>query len=439
MRIVYLMPGAGGTFYCQNCLRDAGLIRGLRKLGHQPLMVPLYLPLQLEEPGQVESAPVFFGGINVYLQQKAAIFRKTPRWVDRMLDAPALLRWAASKAGMTNPKDLAETTLSMLRGEDGRQAKELERLVAWLAAEEHPEIICLSNALLLGVARRVREELRVPVVCSLQDEDIFLDDLPEPYRQRAWDAVADRARDADAFIAVSRYYADLMQERLGLPAERVHVVYNGISPEGYEPAPSPPHPPVIGFLERMYPEKGLDILVEAFLRLRAGARFPGLKLRVAGGWSAGDKAFLEGLRDRLQAEGADDKVELLANLDRKGRQDFLRSLSVLSVPARHGEAFGMYVLEALASGVPVVLPRHGAFTELVEATAGGVLYAPNEPMTLAGALEALLGDPERARQLGQRGRQAVLESFHVGRTAEGCERVYQEAARHAPPPGAARG
>ena len=435
MRIVYLMPGAGGTCYCENCLRDAGLIHGLRKLGHEPLTVPLYLPLHLEEPGPVEPAPLFFGGINVYLQQKSALFRRTPRWVDRIFDAPGLLRWAAGKAGMTSPRDLAETTLSMLRGEDGRQAKELERLVAWLAAEERPDIICLSNALLLGVAKRIREELRTPVVFSLQDEDIFLDALPEPYRQAAWDAVAERARDADAFIAVSRYYADLMQGRLGLPAERVHVVYNGISPDGYGPAPSPPHPPVIGFLERMYPEKGLDILVDAFLALKAGATFPGLKLRIAGGWSAGDTAFLEGLRDRLQAEGATDEVELLANLDRKAKQGFLRSLSVLSVPARHGEAFGMYVLEALASGVPVVLPRHGAFPELIEATGGGVLYRPNEPRALADALEALLGDPQRARQLGQRGRKAVLESFSIERTAESCAQVYQQLVRQARPPG----
>ena len=425
MRIAFLMPGAGGTFYCENCIRDVALVRALHQLGHEPITVPMYLPLQLDEPVPVEPAPVFFGGINVYLQQKLALFRRTPRWLDRLFDAPRLLRWAARKAGMTNPRDLAETTLSMLRGEEGRQVKELERLAAWLAEEVRPDLVCLSNALLLGVARRVKETVGTPVVCSLQDEDIFLDGLPEPYRQEAWATVGERARDADLFVAVSHYFAATMRERLGLAAERLRVVHNGISPEGYAPAPSPPEPPVVGFLERACPEKGLDILVEAFLSLRE--RFPGLRLRVAGGMSAGDRAFVRALRRRVDRRGASGAVEFLPNLEREARQEFLRSLSVLSVPARHPEAFGMYVLEALASGVPVVLPSRGAFPELVETTGGGVLYEPNEPPALADALSGLLGDPGRARELGRRGRQAVLESFTIERTARKALEAYQAA------------
>jgi len=428
MRIVYLAPGAGGTFYCENCLRDAGLLRALRKVGHEPLMVPLYLPLQIDEPGSIPTAPVFYGGINVYLQQKSALFRKTPRWVDRLFDSPRLLRWAAKKAGMTKARDLAETTLSMLRGEDGRQVKELERLTAWLAAEARPDVVCLSNALLIGIARRVKEELRVPVICSLQDEDIFLDALPEPHRQMGWEAIAERARDVDAFISVSKYYAALMQERLGLSSDRVHVVYSGIATGGYEPAPSPPHPPVIGFLERMCPEKGLDILVNAFVILKSKEGLKDLKLRVAGGWLKSDEPFLGATRKRLLKCGVLDDVDGLPNLDREDKLAFLRSLSVLSVPARHGEAFGMYVLEALASGVPAVLPRHGAFPELVEATGGGRLYEPNDPPALAAALEELLSNPDEARELGERGRAAVLKDFTVERMAEDVVRVYREVA-----------
>jgi glycosyltransferase involved in cell wall biosynthesis len=422
MRIVYLMPGAGGTFYCENCLRDAGLIRALKRLGHDPLMVPLYLPLKIDEPRSVRSAPVFFGGINVYLQQKSALFRKTPRWLDRLFDAPWLLRWAARKAGMTRAQDLAETTLSMLRGEDGRQAKELERLIAWLAAEERPDVVCLSNVLLIGIARRVRQELRVPIVVALQDEDIFLDGLPEPHRERAYAAIAERARDADAFVAVSRYYADLLRERLGLPREKVHVVYNGISPEGYEPAPAPPDPPVIGFLERLCPEKGIDILADAFLSLRG--RFKGLRLRAAGGWTTADEPFLSEIRGRLAAASAASDAEFLPNLERGDRQAFLRGLSVLSVPARHAEAFGMYIIEALASGVPVVLPRRGAFPELVEATGGGILYDGDGPEPLAEALASMLSAPPRARELGEKGRKAVLESFTVERAAGRLVEIY---------------
>jgi glycosyltransferase involved in cell wall biosynthesis len=427
MRIVHLMPGAGGTFYCENCMRDAGLLRTMRRLGHDAISVPLYLPLQLDGPEPAPPSPVFFGGINVYLQEKSALFRHTPRWVDRIFDAPALLRWAASKAGMTDAKTLAETTLSMLRGEEGRQAKELDRLVAWLATEQRPDVVCISNALLLGVARRVRQELGAAVVCQLQDEDIFLDAFPEPWREQSWALVGERARDVDAFVAVSGYYGDLMRQRLGLDADRVHRVYNGIATDGYAPAGAPPDPPAVGYLERLCPEKGFDILVEAFILLKRRAEFADLRLRAAGGWTAGDKRFLESVHRRTEEAGVADAVDALPNLDRPARQAFLRDVSVLSVPARHPEAFGMYVLEALATGVPVVLPRRGAFPELVEATGGGVLCEPEDPEALADALAELLLDADRSRELGEGGRGTVLERFTEERMAGEAVAVYEQA------------
>ena len=465
MRIAYLMPGAGGSFYCENCLRDAALIRAVRQLGHDPFMVPLYLPLKIDEPTSVPAAPVFFGGINVYLQQKSALFRRLPRWLTRWLDAPWLLRWAAKRAGMTRAQDLADTTLSMLRGEDGYQASELERLIDWLAAEEKPDVVSLSNCLLIGAARRLKERLRVPIACTLQDEDIFLDSLPEPQRTQAYDAIAERAAHVDAFIAVSHYYAGLMRERLRIPPEKLHVVHNGIPLDGYGPAPSGAGvspapspggagvPPVIGFLERLCHEKGADILAEAFLILRSaslplreragrgcghsptlplpppwkggGSKLAGLRLRLAGGWTTADEPFLDAIRRRIAQAGASGDVEFLPNLQRAERQAFLRSLSVLSVPSRHPEAFGMYVIEALAAGVPVVLPRRGAFPELIEATGGGILYDGDGPQPLAAALGELIADPARARELGARGREAVQHDFCVEETARKTMDAYE--------------
>jgi len=445
MRIVYLMPGAGGSFYCENCLRDAALIRAVAKLGHDPLMVPLYLPLKIDEPTSVPAAPVFFGGINVYLQQKSGLWRRLPRWLTRWLDAPWLLRWAARRAGMTRARDLADTTLSMLRGEDGHQARELERLIDWLATEERPDLVSLSNCMLIGAARRLKERLRVPVVCALQDEDIFLDGLPEPQRTQAYDAIAERAAHMDAFLAVSHYYGALMRERLRLPADKLHVVHNGIPLEGYSPAPDAGRdsgfpsdqsaicnlqsaiaagvPPAIGFLERLCHEKGPDTLAEAFLLLRP--RLPALKLRLAGGWTTADEPLLASIRKRVADAGATQDVEFLPNLQRAERQAFLRTLSVLSVPSRHPEAFGMYVVEALAAGVPVVLPRKGAFPELTEATGGGILYDGDGPEPLAAALGELLADPARARELGACGREAVRRDFCVEETARKTIKVYE--------------
>jgi glycosyltransferase involved in cell wall biosynthesis len=427
MRIAHLIPGSGNAFYCENCLRDAGLMRALRELGHDATGVPMYLPAMSDAAEDLDGSPVFFGGVNVYLQQKFGLFRRTPRWVDRLFDRPWLLRWAARKAGMTGAGELAETTLSMLRGGGGRQAKELDRLVGWLSAAGPPDVVCLSNALLAGVAAKIKADLGAGVVCALQGEDEFLDAFPEPLRRQAWQELTARAEHVDAFLAVSHYYADLMRRRLSLPADRLHVAHAGISLDGYGPPGEPHAPPVIGYLSRLCPAKGLDTLVEAFVRLRSRGRAGNLKLRVAGGWTAADLPYIKQVRRRLQRLGLGGEAEFLPNLDRAGRQAFLRSLSLLSVPSRTGEAFGVYILEALASGVPVVQPAHGASVELVQATGGGVLVEPNDPQALAAAMEELLLDGDRLRALGRRGREAVQKGFTVlhmaGKVARVCEKV----------------
>jgi glycosyltransferase involved in cell wall biosynthesis len=456
MRIIQLSAGTG-SFYCGTCLRDNALVVELRRQGHDALLVPLYLPLALDET-PANDAPLFYGGVNVYLQQKSDFFRKTPRWLDRVLDAPPLLTAAAKRAGMTSARDLGAITLSMLRGEEGSQVKELDRLTAWLAEDAQPDVVCLSNALLIGLARRIKERTGAAVACFLNGEHAFLDGLPEPERQDAWNTLAERAAEIDAFLPVSRYYAGLMGERACLPAGRVHIVYPGILLEGYDapadggrrtedgrPAmhqgadvpsssvlrpPSSVPPPTLGFLAKMCPEKGLETLVEAFLRLRDRGRIENLKLRVAGACTAADEPYVERLRQRLAGAGLAGEVEFLPNLDRNEKIAFLRSLSALSVPANYGEAFGLYVIEALAAGVPVVQPRHGAFPELIAATGGGLLCDPDDPASLAAALEELLADPTAARAMAERGRQAVFERFSVSRMAGETLRVLEQAIDH---------
>src|SRR5712692_2305180 len=289
MRVIQITPGTG-SFYCGTCLRDNALVAELRRQGHDALMVPLYLPLVVDEPPTTDETPLFYGGVNVYLQQKSALFRKSPRWLDRLLDAPSVLRLAASRAGSTEAHELGDLTVSTLRGEEGRQIKELDRLADWLTAEQ-PEVVCLSNALLIGLARRIKQRTGAAVVCTLQGEDAFLDSLPDGHRDAAWQALTERATDVDAFIAVSHYYGDVMRRRAGLAADRVHVVHNGILLEGYGPAPAPPQPPVLGYLARLCPQKGLATLVEAYLLLRQRGHLPGLRLRVAGSMTAADRPF----------------------------------------------------------------------------------------------------------------------------------------------------
>jgi glycosyltransferase involved in cell wall biosynthesis len=431
MRIVQITPSAGDNFYCENCLRDAAVANAMLKLGHDVLIMPLYLPLHGEEGDSTGVSPIFFGGINVYLQQKSAFFRRTPRRLDRLFDSPRLLGWVARRAGMTGAKDLGDMTVSMLRGEQGRQTKELDRLIEWLGVRDNkPDIVCLSNVLLIGLARCIRQRLGVPVVCLLQDEDGFLDGLPSPYSKEAWQVVADRAADVNMFVAVSKYYADVMRQRLGLHSEKVCVSYAGVSLDGYEPRQAAPEAPTIGYLSRMCPDRGLDTLVEAFIRLKKNQKLKNARLRIGGGSTPDDKVFLGKIRGRLSSCGVMDDVEFVPDFSRDARQVLLRTLSVLSVPEKQPVACGLYVLEALAAGVPVVQPAHGVFPELLEMTGGGLLCEPNNAEALAAAIESLLLDPNYARKLGEKGRNAVSEKFHIEQTARNLLRIYEQVAQH---------
>jgi glycosyltransferase involved in cell wall biosynthesis len=431
VNIVQITPGAGKMF-CGGCFRDNALVAALRQLGHSTLMVPLYLPLTLDEPDQSQATPIFFGGINVYLEQKSALFRNAPQWLHRLLDSPRLLKWAAGSAAKTRPEEVGELTLSMVRGEEGNQARELNELMVWLKNTERPDVVCLSNTLLLGLARRIKSELNVPLVCTLQGEDTFLDSLPESVRERTWQTLIARATEIDLFVAPSRYFGDLMQKRLQLDPERVRVVYNGINLEGYLPAVIPPAPPVLGYFSRMCQAKGLDTLVEAFIKLKARDQFKNLKLRVGGGMGPSDKIFVDNLKSILAKHKCLGDTEFCPNLDRAQKQAFLRSLTVMSTPALYGEAFGLYVIEALASGVPVVQPRHAAFPELIEATKGGLLCEPSNPTALADGLEQLLLDRQKARAMGEAGRNAVLQNFSVERMARDMVEVFQEVSQRHP-------
>jgi len=267
----------------------------------------------------------------------------------------------------------------------------------------------------------------VPVLCFLQDEDGFLDGLGEPYAKQAWEMLAERSDDIDVFISVSKYYAGVMRERLKLGAERVQVVYMGISLDEYKAAKAEPEVSTVGFLSRMCYDKGLDTLVEAFVKLKKNEKLKDARLRISGGGNRSDEAFIERIQQQLRTLGLIDDVEFLPSFDQTTRIGFLQTLSVLSVPEKQPVAYAVYVLEALAAGVPVVEPASGALVELLEATDGGVLFEPNNASALAAAIESLLLDRDYARQLGKEGREKVFAEFNVDKTAEEIVRICEEA------------
>ena len=402
-------------------MRDNALAKELIRQGHDAVMLPMYLPLTLDEAPVSTDAPVFYGGINVYLQQKFAVFRKAPRWIDRLFNHRALLKLAGKQSGMTNGAELGELTHSMLLGEHGRQAKELEKLIEWLLRYGKPDAIWISTALLVGLARRIKEALSVPVLASLQGEDVFLDSLPEPWRTRCWDAMAERSRDAGLCIAPSAFYGELMGGRLHLSREKLRVIPNGVALEATESvagASAGSNPPVIGFLARLIKAKGLGLLVDAFILLKRRGKFPSTRLRCAGAMIAEDERYVASLKEQIADAGFAADAEFLPNVSREEKQAFLASLTLLSVPVAYGEAFGLYVIEAMAAGVPVVQPRTAAFPEIIQATGGGVLCEPGSAAALAEAWETVLAEPERAREMGRRGREAVEREFSIARMAQ---------------------
>jgi glycosyltransferase involved in cell wall biosynthesis len=425
MKIVYLTAGAAGM-YCGSCLHDNTLAAALIRAGDDVLLVPVYTPIRTDEE-DASLKRVFYGGINVALQQKWRIFRHTPWWFDRLFDRPALLAWIGRRGATTNPKLLGELAVSMLQGEKGLQKKELEKLVTWLGTEAQPQLVHLSNSLLSGTVSLLKERLGVPIVCSLSGEDNFIEKIESPFQEQARTLLREHARQIDAFVSLNAYYADFMAQYLDVPRDRIHVIPHGVWLTGYGSTPRNKRTAedfCLGYLARICPDKGLHLLVEAWEHLVREHDLPPLRLKVAGYLSPGDKPYLDQLEQRLGDGHLRDRYEYAGELNRQQKIAFLESLDVFCVPTVYRESKGLPALEALASGVPVVLPDHGAFPEIVGDTGGGLLFPPHDTQALAHALASLARQPHRARQLGLAGQRAVHERYHSARMAASTSALY---------------
>ena len=422
MRILHLTPGTG-TFHCGSCLRDNALIKALRVRGHDAIMVPLYLPLVTDREAASPGLDIQVGGISLYLQEKMPWFYRLPRFVHRWINSPERLRKASAGIGMTSPTELGKLTLGSLVGEEGRQWGEWHKLINWIKTQPKPDVISLSNSLLTGLAKSIETEIGVPVVCSLQGEDSFIETLPDPYREQAWEAIRKNAAHIRRFIAPSRFYAGVMASHLQIPVDDIVVVRNGLDFSSFPHSRPDPNWPVIGYLARMIHGKGLTIFVDAYIDLVQRKTVPRVKLRIGGSKTRADEKYIQELMNKLVAAGCDKHVEFLPNLSFEDKTKFFRDLAVFSVPATYGEAFGLYALESMASGVPVVQPRHGAFPEMIEATGGGLLCEPDDPKSLADGFEELLLDGARRDQFANAGRTSVRTEFTPLKMAEAFDEL----------------
>ncbi|MBL8828367.1 MAG: glycosyltransferase family 4 protein [Planctomycetaceae bacterium] len=424
MRIAYLAAGAA-NMYCGSCLHDNTLAAALVKTGADIVLVPTYTPLRVDEPSMSQQR-VLFGGINLYLQEKIPLFRYTPRFLDRIFDATWLLRLIGKLDFSVDAAQLGSLTIAMLEGEQGHVRKEVFKLVEFLRDHIQPQVVHLTNALLIGMVREIKRELNVPVVCSLSGEDIFFEKLTPRYREQAQRLMRQRAAEVDQFVALNQYYADVMCEYLAVPRDRVSVVPHGLKLEGHgERRPANDGVFRIGYLARVCHDKGLHNLVAAFQQLAHDEQLPPVRLEVAGYLGASDRPYLEQIRRTIQTAGLSDRFEYRGELSRDEKIAFLQSLDVFSVPTEYRESKGLSILEALANGVPVVQPAHGSFVEMVTDSGGGLLYEPGNTAALVEQLRQLALNPAQAATLGKQGRAAVLHRYNDAEMARHTLDVYR--------------
>lgn len=416
--------------YCGNCLRDHAVAVAMRNLGEEFTLVPTYTPLltDLEQGEEVHSGRVFFNGVSAFLQQHIPYLRKPRPVLDRMMSSRPLEKILSRLPLGTDAAGLGALTQSMLQGEEGNQAREIEGLLEWLREDLKPDVVHLSNILLVGMARRLREALGIPVVCSLQSEDHFIDGLKEPYRSRCIEEISKRANELDGLVAVSSYYRKVACEKYSIDKNLVDVILPGIPLQGHgQRSPGNAGDRIrLGCLARMSPEKGLDRLCEAFVALAGRGGRDNLYLSAAGYFPGSSVSWLKGITARMKEAGVRNRVEFLGTLDRREKIEFLSRLDIFSVPARHPEAKGLYVLEAMASGIPLVLPDRGSFTELIARGGGGLLYDPGDENGLRSTLEILIDDRDQRLKLGREGREAAEGFFNSDRMAKETLDYYQD-------------
>jgi glycosyltransferase involved in cell wall biosynthesis len=422
MKVAYLLPGSGGSFYCGNCTRDSFMSHSLRQSGFDVLMIPMYLPLSVDNCET--DSPIFYGAVNIYLEQISAVFKYLPSSLKKLLDSDKILRFAARQAGSTNASGNELMTISMLKGEHGKQAHDLEVLIQWLREHEKPDVVHLSNALLTGLAPRLKTELGCKVICTLQDEDEWVDAMREPFSSQTWKLIEENAHFVDHFIAVSTYYAGLIQSKINIAASKISVIHNSIGSEIIRKNKHRETSPTIGYMSKINSEFGADVLFDIFCKLKEIPEFNNLKLLYSGGYTDDYKSVLKYIKKKSSELGIAGDIRFSNDLSFNGKKEFFESISLLCVPSRRKEAFGMYILEAFAAEVPVVMPHIGAYPEIIQKSNAGITYEPENPENLLLALKDVLGNPDKYNQLKQNCHPAIAQYFNTKNQSEKIGRIY---------------
>jgi glycosyltransferase involved in cell wall biosynthesis len=426
MKVVYLITGSGGSFYCGNCYRDMIYLKAIRKVvGTEASAIPLYLPPDEKTDEKGLEKNVFFGAISMYIREKVPFMRNMPAFLDKVFDSAPLLKMAAKRAGTTRTEGLEEMTLGMIRGGNAFPEKELQRLVDHLMKDRKPDIIHLSNALIIGLARQLKKKMDVKIICSLLNEDDWILDMAEPFQSRAWKLIAEESVNVDAFITPSGYYKDMFVSKTGISPININIVPLAIDPGSLISVEKSDNFPSLGYFCRVNAHNGFDKIVDAFIDIKTSNSLPGLKLHVSGGYTADDKPFIDKQVAKLKAAGFSDYVRIYPEFHGDSKEEFFSNVDIVSVPVRKYDGYGLYLLEANAAGVPVLQPATGAFPEIISTTGGGLTYEPDTIKGLSDALLKLFNDKALRKDLGIKGRENVARELSLEKMSVGLSEVYQ--------------
>lgn len=426
MKVVYLITGSGGSFYCSNCYRDMLYVRAIRKVpGVTANAIPLYLPPDTLEDKAAVDSNVFFGAISLFLREKVKFLRNMPSFLDKIFDSAPMLKIAASRAGSTRTEGLEDLTLDMIRGDNKFREKEMDRLVGYLVKSGKPDIIHLSNALIIGLAYQLKKRLPdLKVVCSLQNEDDWINEMAEPFQSRAWEMIAEESVNIDAFVSPSSYYKDFFIKRTGVSGDNIALIPSGFEAHPFVERVETERPPAIGYFSRVNYHNGFDKMADAFIKLKSGSDFPDLTLHVCGGFTGDDKPFIKDQIQKIKDHGFKSSVRIYPEFIGNSKQEFFSNIDLMSVPVRKYDGYGLYILEANSAEVPVVQPETGSFPEIIGKTGGGIVYKPDNVEELASSIGRLLNDKQLREKLGRNGNEMVRKEFTTEKMAEGLSGLY---------------
>jgi glycosyltransferase involved in cell wall biosynthesis len=390
MRIAYLVAGAG-RMHCGACAHDFLMVSHLRKLEHDVRVLPLYTPFWSDLGSLSDEAPVYMGGIGLYLRTMRPRLARLLHPLRKMLDSRFALSMATRRAIQTDARELGPLTLSVLQGLQGPHAEEFGRVMAILERQPRPEAVILTNSLFAPFAPMIRKQLQVPVITHFQGEDSFVMSLPDPYCEQAIALLRQSAEALSGVICPSDSGMQQASLLLQLPREKLHIVPAPVDMSHFAVRKEAPAEPfTVGYLSVVRPAKGLDVLIRAMQQLGDSTTAP-LRLLIAG--QVLDAAYAKEMRRLAQTLVPRVIVEFMGEVTQEEKARLIHRSHIFCMPTRIHEARAMAAMEAMACGVPVAVPRLGVLPELV-AAGGGFVYEPEDAPSLAQVLRRVLGNRE---------------------------------------------